>query len=81
MDFFLISVTFSLFIQSSICMFTYRSHAEAEKNIRLLTKAPVVGCSTLEVVNCWPQSSAPLLAPCVQGRSIYQEHLTHPFGR
>lgn len=44
-------------------------------------KAGVGGCRTLKVVNCWPRSSALLLAPCVQGGSIYQEHLTHAFGR
>jgi len=39
------------------------------------------GHSILLVGNCWLQSSALLLAPCVHEGSIYQEHLTHAFGR
>lgn len=56
-------------------------NAEAEKKIRLLLKGRVGGCLTLRVVGRWPQSAVPLLASCARGMSIYQEHLTHAFGR
>lgn len=52
-----------------------------KKKIRLLLKGRVGGCLTLRVVGRWPQSAVPLLASCARGMSIYQEHLTHAFGR